>query len=57
MLHKYSQLLLKMALNSLIIQVVAPNLKHVINVETLLNLVCIVFILSTMKNLIKLAQA
>ncbi len=57
MLHEYGQLLLKMALDSPTIQVVAPNLEHLIDVEILLNLVCIVFILSTMKNLIKLAQA
>ncbi len=57
MLQEYGQLLLKMALDSLTIQVVAPNLEHLIDVETFFNLVCIVFILSTMKNLIKVAQA
>jgi hypothetical protein len=57
MLQEYGQLLLKMALNSLTIQVVAPNLEHLIDVETFLNLVYIVFILSIVKNLIKLAQA
>jgi len=57
MLHEYGQLVLKMAFNSPIIQVVAPNLEHLIDVDTLFNLVCIVFILSPMKNLIKLAQA
>jgi hypothetical protein len=46
-----------MALHSPTIQVVAPNLEHLIDVETLFNLVFIVFILNTMKNLIKLAQA
>jgi hypothetical protein len=56
MLHKYGQLLLKMAFNSCTIQVVAPNLEHLIDVETFFYLVCIVFILSTIKNLIKLAQ-
>jgi hypothetical protein len=46
-----------MALDSLIIQAFAFNLEHLTNVETLLILVCIVPLLSIVKNLIKLAQA
>jgi hypothetical protein len=46
-----------MALDNLTIQGVALNLEHLINVETLLNLVCIVLLLNIVKNLINLAQA
>jgi hypothetical protein len=46
-----------MALDSPTIQAFALNLEHLINVETLLSLACIVPLLSIVKNLIKLAQA
>ncbi len=46
-----------MALDSLTIQGVALNLEHLTNVETFLNLACIVLLLSIVKNLINLAQA
>jgi hypothetical protein len=56
-LQKYCPLLLKMALNNPTIQGVALNLEHLTNVETLLNLACIVPLLSIVKNLINLTQA
>ncbi len=57
MLQEYRPLLLKMALVNLTIQGVTLNLEHLTNVETLLNLACIVPLLSIVKNLIHLAQA
>ncbi len=45
-----------MELDNLIIQVVAFNLENLAIVETLLNLACIVLLLSTMNNLIKFTQ-
>jgi hypothetical protein len=56
-LQEYYQLLLKMAFDNLTIQVIASNLENIVNVETFLNLVCIILLLITIKNLIKLAQA
>jgi hypothetical protein len=46
-----------MALDSLTIQIIASNLENLVDVETFLNLVCIILLLITMKKLIKLAQA
>jgi hypothetical protein len=46
-----------MAFDSLTIQVIASNLENLIDVETFLNLVCIILLLIIVKNLIKLAQA
>jgi len=46
-----------MAFDSLTIQVIASNLENLVDVETFLNLVCIILLLITMKKLIKLAQA
>jgi hypothetical protein len=46
-----------MAFDNLTIQVIASNLENIVDVETFLNLVCIILFLITMKNLIKLAQA
>lgn len=57
MLHEYYPLLLKMALDSLTIQIIASNLENLVDVETFLNLVCIFLLLITVNNLIKLAQA
>jgi hypothetical protein len=57
MLQKYYPLLLKMAFDSLTIQVIAFNLENIVDVETFLNLAPIILFLITMKNLIKLAQA
>ncbi len=56
-LQEYYPLLLKMAFDNLTIQVIASNLENIVDVETFLNLVCIILFLITMKNLIKLAQA
>lgn len=47
----------KMAFDNLTIQVIAFNLENIVDVETFFNLVCIILLLITMKNLIKLAQA
>ncbi len=49
--------MLKMALNSLIIQVDTSSLEHLTNVETLLSPAYIVLYLNTMKILIKFAKA
>jgi hypothetical protein len=46
-----------MALNNPTILNTTSNLKHLVDVETLLNLVYIVLLLNVVKNLIKLAQA
>jgi hypothetical protein len=44
-----------MALNNLTIQVVAFNLEHLVDVEIVFNLACIVFLLTAIKKLMKLA--
>jgi hypothetical protein len=44
-----------MALDNLTIQIVAFNLEHLVDVEIVFNLACIVFILTAIKNLMKLA--
>jgi hypothetical protein len=46
-----------MALDSPTIPTITFNLEHLVNVETLLGLVCLVPLLNVVKNLIKLAQA
>jgi len=46
-----------MAFDSLTIQVIASKLENLIDVETFLNLVCIILLLIIVKNLNKLAWA
>jgi hypothetical protein len=46
-----------MALDSPTIPIIAFNLEHLVNVETLLGLACLVPLLNVVKNLVKLAQA
>ncbi len=57
MLQEYCPLLPKMALDSPTIPIIAFNLEHLVNVETLLGLACLVPLLNVVKNLVKLAQA
>jgi hypothetical protein len=56
-LEEYHPLLPKMTLDSPTILAIAFNLEHLVDVETLLGLACLVPLLSVVKNLIKLAQA
>jgi hypothetical protein len=46
-----------MAVDNLTIQIVVSNLEDLVDIETFLNLACIVLLLSIVKNLIKLTQA